>query len=57
MQEVNVCSKVKAFWDEGLENSNATDEEMEDQGGEEDSGGPATNDGNEDFYVDADLLL
>lgn len=22
MQEVNVCSKVKAFWDEGLENSN-----------------------------------
>ncbi|KAL6601453.1 hypothetical protein ACP70R_044673 [Stipagrostis hirtigluma subsp. patula] len=22
LQEVNVCSKVKAFWDEGLENSN-----------------------------------
>jgi nuclear pore complex protein Nup210 len=22
VQEVNVCSKVKAFWDEGLENSN-----------------------------------
>jgi hypothetical protein len=36
-----------------------TDEEMEDQGqqGEEDSGGPATNDGNEEFQVDADLLL
>ena len=37
--------------------ASATDEEMEDQGGEEDSGGPATNDGNEDFHVDADLLL
>lgn len=22
VQEVNVCSKVKAFWDEGLDNSN-----------------------------------
>jgi nuclear pore complex protein Nup210 len=22
VQEVNVCSKVKAFWDEGMENSN-----------------------------------
>ena len=30
---------------------------MEDQGGEEDSGGPATNDRNEDFHVDVDLLL
>jgi len=29
----------------------------EDQGGEEDSGGPATNDGNEDLHVAADLLL
>ena len=37
--------------------ASATDEELEDQGGEEDSGGPATNDGNEDFHVDADLLL
>ena len=37
--------------------ASATDEEMEDQGGEEDSSGPATNDGNEDFHVDADLLL
>ena len=37
--------------------ASATDEEMEDQGGEEDSGEPATNDGNEDFHVDADLLL
>jgi hypothetical protein len=35
-----------------------TDEEMEeDQGGEEDSGGPAAADGNEEFNVDADLLL
>jgi hypothetical protein len=34
-----------------------TDEEMEDQGGEEDLGGPATNARNEEFHVDADLLL
>ena len=37
--------------------ASATDEEMEDQGGEEDSGGPTTNDGNEDFHVNTNLLL
>ena len=33
------------------------DEEMEDQGVEEDSSGPGTNDGNDEFHVDVDLLL